>query len=277
MSHEPSITLREDWLARRDRCLQSQLDQRPLVDIQLKLLNYLIGRYGNTTLAAQPARFPQPHGVYVNQRAIVVHHHLGRLIASGVGSASEAQRRVAGVVRRMQEHASEVVVEPEAANDSEKSPRSDVFTGHRLMLSDVRALARLYYSLIFPWYTPVGGNLMFGAASLSQSAIPLLRLRQAAIWQVGEEDVLEKEAAVAPAGWRTQLGDAVRELLAHPWPAARLAALDALWQIGDVQDCGLLLDLLALPSQPDEDPEEREALIQVVTELARRDALESRL
>jgi hypothetical protein len=270
VSRAPTVTLREDWLARRDRCRQAQREDRPFARTQLRLLDYLIARYANTAVANQPARFPLAGDVYVNERAIVVHHHLGRQIASGVGSAAEAERRVARVVRRMQEHAGEVVVEPEVAGEAQRARGRAIFAGHRLMLADIRALAQLYYSLIFPWYTPEGGNLMFGAASLAESAIPLLRLRQAATGQVGEEKVREKESALAPEGWRTQIGDAVRELLAHPWPAARLAALGALRQIGDVHDCGLLMDLLALPPQPGEDPEERAMLFRVAAELARR-------
>ena len=95
-------TLYEDWRVRRHR-LASTPALHPLAyrDIQLRVLDYLLDRYRESSEAALPARFPSPEASWFNHRAIVVHHHLRTSEVGGVKTAQEARQRVSAIVRRI--------------------------------------------------------------------------------------------------------------------------------------------------------------------------------
>ena len=102
MDAEPAKrTLLEDWQARRERLAENPVPAGQLGELHIRILDYLIGRYADSPEAARPARFTPRSGLYVNDRAIVLHHHLWQDRASGVKSRREAESRVSAIVKRM--------------------------------------------------------------------------------------------------------------------------------------------------------------------------------
>ena len=95
-------TLYDDWQTRRRRLAETAGGEADRRAVELRLLDYLLRRYQGSPEAARPARFPLPTGVFVNHRAIVVHHHLGRGVIATVTNQQEAQARVQAIVQRMQ-------------------------------------------------------------------------------------------------------------------------------------------------------------------------------
>ncbi len=95
-------TLYDDWQSRRQRLAEAAGGEADYRAVELRLLDYLLRRYQGSPEAARPARFPLPTGIFVNHRAIVVHHHLGRGVIPTITNPQEAQTRVQAIVARMQ-------------------------------------------------------------------------------------------------------------------------------------------------------------------------------
>jgi hypothetical protein len=184
-------TLYDDWQARRQRLAGVVGGDADYRAVELRLLDYLLRRYRASPEAARPARFPLPTSVFVNHRAIVVHHHLGRGVIPTISSKQEAQAHVRAIVERMQ--------------------------------------------------TPVAA----AEAAGSDQAV--------ARWLIPPEDDPVETA-------RMNLCDAD--------PAERVHAALELGESGDLDDIGLLSDLLALPIGADELPREREALLYAMQRLS---------
>src|SRR2546428_1229646 len=117
-------TLRDDWRERR-AFLARAGDGSEFVDVQLRVLDFLLKRYGDSPEAARPAQFPLPSAIYINQRAVLVHHHLGKHLASGVKSPREAQERMASILHRMAEPAPGERLILEAATPSTEHPKAE--------------------------------------------------------------------------------------------------------------------------------------------------------
>ena len=81
-----SPTLRDDWQERRAYLASADRDNE-LVDVQLRVLDFLLKRYGDSPEARRPAQFPRPSAVYINQRAVLQRRAalLERLYAGGEG------------------------------------------------------------------------------------------------------------------------------------------------------------------------------------------------
>jgi hypothetical protein len=200
-------TLRDDWQERRAFLAHAGRGNE-FVDVQLRVLDFLLKRYGDSPEAAQPAQFPLPSAIYINQRAVLVHHHLGKHLASGVKSPQEAQQRMASILHRMTEpHSAEVSLDQELTSGA-SSPADEV---------------KVEGSIVAPF--------------------------------VGES---------------REVRDArrLRFLLADPDPAVRVRTIWQLGEEGDLDDVGLLMDLLALPESPDEEPRERQMLVQAIEKIS---------
>ncbi|MCH8859345.1 MAG: hypothetical protein IID54_07185 [Proteobacteria bacterium] len=169
-------TLREDWQRRRALLKQASEPERDFAQMQIRVLDFLLRRYGDSPEAARRAQFPIATDVYFNERAILVYHHVGREIGIGAETAGEAKRRVASVLHRMAE-----------------------------------------------------GAMSHPAADSPETATRSLHLR-----------------------------------LADPDPHVRVQSIDILAVTGDLEDVGLLLDLLALPESSDELPGERKAIVRAI-------------
>ncbi len=91
-----SVTLYEDWQQRRSAA-QAKADPQTA-----KLLDYLLSRYQDDSLAQSPAMFPLPSRVTLNAKAMVVNYHLAKRAGLGAtGNAQEASARVTNLLREM--------------------------------------------------------------------------------------------------------------------------------------------------------------------------------
>ena len=111
-------TLYDDWQARRARLAGTAGEAADFHAVELRLLDYLLRRYQGSPEAARPARFPLATGVFVNHRAITVHHHLGHGLIPTITNAREAVAHVHSVVDRMQSPAAA----PEAREPRRRPP-----------------------------------------------------------------------------------------------------------------------------------------------------------
>ena len=103
MATDPNVrTLYDDWQARRQRLERMPGEEADYRAVEIRLLDYLLRRYRASPEAARPARFPLPTGLFVNHRAIVVHHHLGRGAIPNITNEQEAEIHVRAIVARMQ-------------------------------------------------------------------------------------------------------------------------------------------------------------------------------
>jgi hypothetical protein len=97
-------TLYDDWQVRRARLADVAAEGGGPADyhvVELRLLDYLLRRYRGAPEAARPARFPLSTTVFVDHRALTVHHHLGRGLIPTITSADEALAHVRSIVDRM--------------------------------------------------------------------------------------------------------------------------------------------------------------------------------
>ena len=85
-------TLYDDWKARREQLASLPYWAGDHRDIEAHVLDYLLRRYRDAPEGTRPARFPLATDIYINDRAIVVLHHVGSSHVPAVTSASEAQR-----------------------------------------------------------------------------------------------------------------------------------------------------------------------------------------
>jgi hypothetical protein len=74
----------------------------------------------------------------------------------------------------------------------------------------------------------------------------------------------------ALVNWDRHAADPVRTLLSDECGEVRIAGAQLLAEIGELRDIGVLADLLAMPTLPDEVPEERTALAEAMENLAIR-------
>ncbi|MBI3832075.1 MAG: hypothetical protein HY291_21310 [Planctomycetes bacterium] len=72
--------------------------------------------------------------------------------------------------------------------------------------------------------------------------------------------------------YREAAGELIRAELGNTVPAIRERALSMLLRLGNLQDIGILSDLLNLPTQPDEYPGEREAMLEAMRHLSEQPA-----
>jgi hypothetical protein len=184
-------TLYDDWKARRARLAEAPGGDADCRAVEMQLLDYLLRRYEASPEAARAARFPAPMCVFVDHRAIVVHHHLGRGLIPNITNEQEARNHVRGMVDRM-----------------------------------------------------------WSRSARKETAVPA--------------EAVASCTVSPPAG----LVEAVRTKLCDSDPLVRVQAALKLGQIGDLDDIGLLSDLLSLPASSDEHPREREAILYAMQRLS---------
>ena len=297
METVPTIhTLLDDWQWRRDRLNRIPGGAPQFVAQQIKVLDYLIRRYHDSPEAQRSVPAMPRAEFHVDQRAIVVLHHVWEGKVGGIKSLQEGESRVSAIVKRIAAHAS--IDESETSGTAFLTPDAPDADA---------AIAPPVWSDISRWI-PAGflhgdAAIVRGLAKssvLSPSAAQHLYLR---IVGSGPEEVRAAELLVQGRdrtainyvvhAWRELVGsgrrtkawqvlnrflaspepaaavaEGVRDSLAHNNPHVRLAALDILVRIGTLEDIGLLSDLLALPLAADEHPDERAALIRTMRSIA---------
>lgn len=308
------VTLYEDWQARRNRleAFKPPIDSK-LIDVQLSILDHLIERHTAGSEALHAARFPLPHtllledpqagaGVmFINRRAMVLHHHF-RHTSRTPASSEEMGQRVVPVVRRMarrQPRAVRALYAEAAARNSGSFP----------VYREIRVSASLAWNAAVEygaWFGEIINNYVrvtFAprvgpelndetVAYLSQCAE---RPRGSAWLAVGLLQCADNASVVdyGMAAWRARLmrrppdlvlkmledamcqssrrrktADRIRAELASEHGAVRLRALAMLEKLGNLDDINLLMDLACLPAQNDESPGERDALLRTMWELS---------
>lgn len=292
-------TLLEDWQARRERLAGRPVPLGQLGELHVQILDYLIGRYADSSEAARPARFSPKSDVYVNDRAIVVHHHLWQGKVSGVKSPQEAEARISGIVKRMigsgKDRAEQTGPETTASPDSFLSEDD-------LYVPDVWAGVLAYIQ----WGCDPQGEIW---ETLKRSPVPPRRVVRYLCDRLADPSREDRRAADLLAScrgrgmpiyivrrWRELLRvdrrdrgaerlrdflcrldvrrrviEKIRAELADDSPAVRLEAIDILGRIGTLDDIGLLSDLLWLPPLEDEHPDERAALARAMQQISRAD------
>jgi hypothetical protein len=289
-------TLLDEWRWRLDILNRRPGSAAPLAKERARVLDFLIHRYRDSPEAQRPAPASPRAEFQVNQRAIVVLHHIWEGRVGGVKTPQEAQARVAAILRRISPQASDDEPEPGVTGvlaldhqeaDAPDDPRvySDdgeptasrgrvrnagnaASQARNLSLPGWEAL-QLYRRIVRPGVDDVqaaevltlGGN----RAALNYALYAWRELIEAGrtnkAWWVLHRFLATPE----PTG---AVIETVREFLAHDSAKVRWAALDILCRIGTLEDIGLLDDLLALPSAADEHPQERAALLRTMRSIA---------
>jgi hypothetical protein len=296
-------TLLADWQARRERLATRPAPVGQLGGLHIQILDYLIGRYADSPEAARPARFSPKSDLYVNDRAIVVHHHLWQGKVSGVKSRQEAETRVSAVLKQLislgEDRAAETPSEPLFDADYRLSPEPVPSNLWNKMVWAIR-LRRKAHSAIEAAlkrspFLPIEAlrylyQRLADPALEDRCALDLLarcenrnapdycyyawRKRLEAGKRDGITDALERLSRRPGADQerrrriREQIAQKCRAELASNDPAARLKAIDILGRIGTLDDIGLLSDLLCLPPLKDEHPEERAALARAMQQIS---------
>ena len=292
-------TLLEDWQARRERLAENPVPAGQLGELHIRILDYLIGRYADSPEAVRPARFSLRSGVYVNDRAIVVHHHLWQGRVSGVKSRQEAESRVSAIVKRMAPGGED---EAEAEGPETMSPPDWLPFEEDLCVPEAWAWVR--NCIRWGWYP----HALIRRA-LRRSSIPprwvVIHLCDRLV-DPSREDHRAADLLASCRGqgmpnyvvyrWcerlragqrdkgtrrlrdflcrlevRQRVIERIRLELANDSSAIRLEAVDILGRIGTLDDIGLLSDLLSLPPLEDEHPEERTALARAMQRIPQVD------
>lgn len=275
----------EDWQQRRQCLLESSGAPNPRNAAHAKVLDYLISRYRDSTEAHLPARFVLRSDLDWNDRRITVHHHLGRGQVAGVESSDQAELRIAGLVRRM--------VSTERSEDEEFTPTElpdapplpprvrPIWRSIRWRMklgwnvdSQLRRALAVYPLLPREWvqhlcsrladvtYEDTNALELFLRCNNKHILDSTLRAWRKRVVQGRSTDSITQklEARIQSPDNRARAAEMIRDKLADDEALVRIAATVLIAKIGDLDDVGLLSDLLALPESSDEDENERDAL-----------------
>jgi hypothetical protein len=293
-------TLYADWLARRERLREYHGQREPFVATQLRVLDYLIERYHDDAEALRPAP-PPLDALYVNQRAIVVNHHRSFGLVAGVKTKNEAASRVSAIVARMYDparaNAAGINLDRAAVADDpwfgwdEPDDRSVREYWQNVCLSLPRLLLRNPQRIkddmdVMPFlpraFVDQLANRAAGPEAEGETAAELLsgcrnRLAVGSIAHAWRMRVAAQDYGAvtcklrdALVNWGRHAADSIRSLLSDECGEVRVAAAELLAEIGELRDIGMFADLLAMPTLPDEAPEERDALADAMEHLADR-------
>lgn len=247
-SKHPSLY--EDWQSRR-----AALDWEP-ADSATKalerILDFLLNRYAERSEAAQPARFPLAQNLNVNERAIIVNHHLGARLVAGVKTEQEATQRVSSILKRMSGEVTKAETDPFEdpffESLSVPPPKGVAQLCRDALETDRRLAARLIRSSSIPRIFNIWRKQVVAHGSDPVSVLAEYRMREHA----------DREA----------VANALRRELAGSFQV-RLRAAALLGEFGDLHDIGLLSDLVHVKDTP---PGERRVLLTSLRKLADLDA-----
>ncbi|HEX5442554.1 MAG TPA: hypothetical protein VFW87_01940 [Pirellulales bacterium] len=284
-------TLIEDWRLRRQWLAAGDTPEQ-YREMQLQLLDYLIGRYGDSPVAGRPARFLRTADVYWNDRAIVVHHHLRQSTVSGVKNQLEANRRVGEILshlRAVQDDATGETAsrgnfeEPVARPEISPATLSRLSRALRYRIGVRYAIAAaLDESPYLPraalaWLCKrLSDSRRADGASMrlllrcrgDQAINYALRAWRERIAAGGDDQITQalSDYLVAEA----ENLDGLRLRLADVSPPVRAKAAQLLAETGTLDDVALFSDLLTLPTAAEDDLNERQILLDALRRLAYR-------
>jgi hypothetical protein len=294
-----ATTLYDDWQQRRGRLVQVGGADNPLQVPHMKVLDYLLHRYQGSPEGQRPARFRLHTKLHWDDRRILVHQHLGGGKVGGVKSQEEAEERVVSVLERMtspDEDPDRETIADELDEQAEASFKKPLFAPRVMKWASFRRSIRwgirpyrmMRAQLRKDPYLPPDilqhlENWLSDVLSEDEWAWELLCMcrnhsaldHALAAWRrrVADgpaDDQLRKdmEDFFCEEERRELVAEKMREHLAHENSAVRLASTRILADIGELQDIGLLSDLLSLPESADEQEQERPALIEAMRRIA---------
>ncbi|MCK6475000.1 MAG: hypothetical protein L6R28_25040 [Planctomycetes bacterium] len=278
------------------------------LDSQARVLDYLLDRYRDDAAAQQKARFPIADGLVLNKRVIVVHSHLGGGTVSGIKDSAAAKLRASRILKRISEQDPQASAGAPAGGanlgsgdrvlwrlEYKQKYRTPIFTTLAEFVEDLfgphdpdRALKRLVAAFdgMNAEHQEAFMNALFkqiaasawadlawieflvrcGHHSTANTALLVWHDRILAFERDPFLEELENRLRVKAFG--PAAGDKLRAFLADKEALIRMEALRLLGEIGTLDDVGLLSDLLALPSEADEAPGERERMLETMRKLA---------
>jgi hypothetical protein len=290
-------TLLDEWQWRREVLSRNHGDDTQLVNAQLRVLDYLIGRYHDSPAAHRPAP-PRPQPDFqVNHRAIVVLHHIWKGRVGGIKTPQEAKNRMAAILARMRSRASVDQSEEcsgaisdgdDSHNDAAISPVVWSSISARTCRGRPPRNAKIAAALVKNPCIPhaVTLNLYERIVAPGIDDVEAAKLLVAGRNRIALIYVVYAWQELSASGQRSQAWQVLNEFLATPQPTAtviqsvreslahenaqvRLAAQRVLALIGVLEDIGLINDLLALPVAADEHPAERNALLRAMWAIAK--------
>lgn len=291
ISVEPR-SLYDDWQLRRERVLvDSQLpDQQRRV--QIHLLDYLLRRYRDAPEARSLARFPLLTEITINERAVLANHHLWPGRVGSTKNIFDVRERVSGIVNRMQSPPladADEIVEDEVTEQPNPQEAQRSTPWRRWSANFERVCDYIFLFRWLPWRSrrPMSNRKLrriFDRLANSKTndwwlAEQVLgydhpnRARYALkAWiervRGGTRDsTTDRLYAVVRTASELNL-DPLRSLLASENSKVRILAVEALGELGTLDDIALLSDLLTLPPQSDEHPAERNTLRMAIERIA---------
>jgi hypothetical protein len=290
-------TLLSEWQWRREQLNRSLDDASLFAGEQIRVLDFLIRRYGDSPQALRPAPVRPIVDLRINHRAIVVLHHVWEGRIGGIKTAREAKARMSAVLDRMIAHASSV--------ESDADDEGALFPDTQEADADINEL--VWSRITAKGLRRTGGDEPIAAALAENPFLPhwVARYLYQRIITPEKDDAPAAELLIqgqnrtahhyAVCAWRELVGagrmneawvaldqfltrpepsaevaQGVRESLGHDNACVRLAALKILGRIGGLEDIGLLSDLLALPPASGEYAEERPAIIHTMQIISKK-------
>ncbi|MDP1562852.1 MAG: hypothetical protein Q8M16_15855 [Pirellulaceae bacterium] len=293
ISLEPQKTRMEDWTERRNELLLLP-SPSAYESMQIKVLEYLIERYRDSPVAIAPARFSPRTRFYLNRRMIVVHEHLRLDRGRPSCSRTNAEQRIQTSLQKFSEKATvpepEVITAPRSHEPLPQVAQKNWLLGLSEWISECIRSERKLPKQRSNWLTNRRTKFKKLVSRLSntktQDLAALVGLESyeneglhhvfTKLWRirvladVSKDLVLAGlEAKLCRAPHVEHTAETMREFLGDEPAKLRLAALKVLERIGNLDDIGLLADLLRLPVA-ELSPEEPTALMAAMQAIAQR-------
>lgn len=280
----------EDWQDRQ-RYLKSLASKHPRIALQIKLLDFLISRYGDSEVAQQPVRVSFQRKFQWNDRRITVHHHLGRGKVAGVQNQEDAEHRMAVLVQRMisDERREDERSEPPKVRVAPRTPVVYNNTDWQIKLGwnvdgairealanypilSETCLKNLSARLSDVTYDDKSALYLFLKCENRNILAWTVRIWRERVVQGRPTGLITEtlEARLLATDSHSRDAELIRERLADDNAQVRMAACRMIAKMGDLDDVTLLSDLLALPPSSDEAPNERDALLAAMKSIAER-------
>jgi hypothetical protein len=293
-------TLYEDWQMRRQRLNNMPAPiGKTYVSVQARVLDYLLKRYEGSEDAKKLARFPLGNEVLFNHRAVVVHHHLEKGKFAGVKTEAESRGRMASILQRIK------AIDPQS---DAKAPSDGVqFSGRdmtptKLSLfdseesrtrkagiefreaikwgQDIRSvlsisstlpedvIAWIYEQLSSDGFTQETLDVFLLCENRTALDYAILAWREHCIREPHGNLTERIEQMFAIPSRREHAAERLRAELAHRSQNVRIRAAELLRNLGNLDDVGLLMDLLSMPRTGIEDSVERDAYAATIKTLS---------
>ncbi len=290
ISPEDQKTRLTDWTDRREELMLLPKPSTFHV-MQIKVLGYLIERYRDSPVSQVPAKNIAARPFYLNRRMIVVHEHLRPGHGKSTQSRESAEQRIKSAVERMSDPARVAPHEPLEFHQ----PRRTLQRGRTWMttwkLLDAigcsdrmlrRALAehpllpkvclrKLASRLADSKKNDIAALVILGQCENESVPFLLFNAWKARVLAAKLSDIVREGIVtrICSERFRRQSVFFLRECLGDPAIRLRLAAIDLLAKIGNLDDISFFADILRLP--PDDLPlNEMQAILNAMESIAHR-------